>query len=95
MSDIPVGYIMGLVRDRSPLQPGYYRFKKSHLYKGDMADPGLPMCRNGWNRDGGLSYSIWRNNTSPTGVCEVCLKRARAGLDGIESKKRPDRESEL
>lgn len=53
----------------------------SHLYKGDFEDPGLPMCRMGWND--GDSYSIFRNNTSAKGICKVCMKRAEAGLEGI------------
>ena len=78
-NDIPDGYILGLGRD-------YPHPKISHLYKGDFSDPGLPMCRKGWNRDNGESYSIWRGNMGKRGVCKTCLKRARAGLDGIEVK---------
>ena len=71
---VPSGYIMGL--DRSyPYRP------LAHLYKGDMADPGLPMCRYGWNREDG--YSIWRGNAGSKGVCRVCLRRAVAGCDGV------------
>jgi hypothetical protein len=78
-SNIPEGYILGLGRD-------FPHPKTAHLYKGDFADPGLPMCRNGWNRDDGQSYSIWRGNMGESGVCKVCLRRARAGLDGVEAK---------
>lgn len=77
---IPEGYIMGLGRD-------YPHPKLSHLYKGDFSDPGLPMCRRGWNRDNGQSYSIWRGNVGSHGVCLICLKRARAGKDGVPAKK--------
>lgn len=70
------GYIAGLGRD-------YPHPKIAHLYKGDFNDPGLPMCRYGWNRDGGTSYSIWRNNSGANGVCKICLRRARQGLDGV------------
>lgn len=53
----------------------------SHLYKGDFHDPGLPMCRHGWND--GDSYSIFRENISAKGICKVCMRRAEAGLDGV------------
>lgn len=76
--DLPPGYIAGLGRE-------YPRPKLAHLYKGTFADPGLPMCKRGWNRDGGTSYSIWRGNMGEDGYCKVCLRRARAGLDGVES----------
>lgn len=75
-NDIP-GYITGLGRD-------YPHPKRSHLYKGTFADPGLPMCRYGWNRDSGSSYSIWRGNVGEKGICKLCLKRAAKGLDGVE-----------
>ncbi len=78
-NDIPDGYILGLGRD-------YPNPNISHLYKGDFHDPGLPMCARGWNRDNGQSYSIWRGNMGKSGVCKTCLKRARAGLDGVEVK---------
>lgn len=74
--DIPAGYILGLGRD-------YPHPKLAHLYKGDFSDPGLPMCRRGWNRDDGESYSIWRGNMGKNGICKVCLRRARAGLQGV------------
>lgn len=76
--DIPEGYITGLGRD-------YPHPKLAHLYQGNMADPGLPMCRHGWNRDDGQSYSIWRNNIGSDGVCAVCLRRAIAGKDGVDA----------
>lgn len=78
-SNIPEGYIMGLGRDHP--HP-----RISHLYKGDYADPGQPMCLRGWNRDEGTSYSIWRGNMGNDGICKVCLRRARAGLAGVPSK---------
>lgn len=76
---LPGGYIAGLGRDIP-----YPRL--AHLYKGTFADPGLPMCRRGWNRDGGESYSIWRGNLGDGGICRICLRRAKAGLDGVEAK---------
>lgn len=75
-TNIPKGYITGLGRD-------YPHPKISHLYRGDFSEPGLPMCLKGWNRDGGESYSIWRNNMGDGGVCAVCLRRARKGLEGV------------
>lgn len=71
------GYVHGLGRDiPAP--------RRSHLYKGDFSDPGLPMCRYGWNRkeDG---YSIWRGNVGEDGVCKICWKRAMKGLDGVDN----------
>jgi hypothetical protein len=70
---IPDGYIVGLVRD-------YPTARIAHLYKGDFANPGGPMCKKGWNRNEGAGYSIWRGNEGTRGVCATCLKRARAGL---------------
>lgn len=71
---IPKGHISGLGRD-------YPYPKLAHLYKGTFANPGLPMCRRGWNR--GDSYSIWRNNEGENGICKICMRRALKGLDGI------------
>lgn len=79
LANIPKGYILGLGRDHP--HP-----KLAHLYKGDFGDPGLPMCRHGWNRDDGQSYSIWRGNMGEDGVCAICLRRAQKGLDGFEAK---------
>ena len=79
-TDVPSGYISGLGRD-------YPYPKLAHLYKGDFADPGLPMCRYGWNRDGGESYSIWRGISGKNGICKICFKRAMAGLNGVESSR--------
>lgn len=77
--DVPEGYILGLGRDvpHPPL---------AHLYKGTFAEPGLPMCPHGWNRDNGQSYSIWRGNVGTKGICKTCLRRAREGRDGIQPR---------
>ncbi len=83
---IPEGYISGLGRD-------YPHPKLAHLYKGTFGDPGLPMCRRGWNRDDGESYSIWRGNIGTNGICKVCMRRARAGLDGVKAKESGQSES--
>ena len=89
--NIPAGYIPGQGRDAD----GYLRrTRKTHLYKGDFADPGLPMCKRGWNRDGGESYSIWRNNIGEAGICAVCLKRAKLGLNGVPSPVEPSWEDD-
>lgn len=80
---IPDGYIPGLPRDAYA-----YEEKVAHLYKGDFVDPGLPMCRRGWNRDDGQSYSIWRNQVGYKGICKVCMRRAKKGLEGVQPKER-------
>lgn len=76
---VPEGYITGLPRDTN------CESKLSHLYKGDFHEPGLPMCSYGWNRDGGEAYSIFRGNIG-RGICKICMKRAKAGLSGVEPK---------
>lgn len=76
LANIPDGYIPGLGR--------YYPHPKiAHLYKGTFDDPGLPMCRHGFNRDDGTSYSIWRNQQGEDGVCGICLRRSQKGKDGM------------
>lgn len=77
---IPEGYISGLDRNDDTLV--------AHLYKGTVDDVGLPMCVRGWNRSDGESFSIFRNNEGEAGICKVCFRRARKGLDGVESRKR-------
>jgi len=77
--NIPEGYVVGLVRDTFPGKV------VSHLYKGSFHDLGLPMCKRGWNRDWGLSYSIWRGHEGAKGVCKICMRRALKGLDGVEA----------
>ena len=56
----------------------------THLYDGDFGDPGKPLCKWGWNRDEGSSYSIWRGNISNKGICKICKRRADKGLDGVD-----------
>lgn len=76
---IPDGYIPGLSRD--------YPYRRlAHLYKGTFADPGLPMCIRGWNRDEGTAYSIWRGQQGTHGICRTCLRRANAGLEGVQPR---------
>lgn len=79
-NDIPDGYITGLDRNED--------YAVAHLYKGDFADPGLPMCIRGWNRSDGDSYSIFRSVVGPRGICKVCLRRAREGKPPVESRHR-------
>lgn len=81
-NDIPEGYITGLPRDKYTFET-----KKAHLYKGDFANPRLPMCKRGWNREEGTAYSIFRNNVGKKGICKVCMRRALKGLDGVEAEK--------
>jgi len=65
----------------------------THLYKGDMQNPGFPMCSRGWQRkwydkDGNIEdyeYSIFRNNITNKGICKVCMRRAESGLQPIEN----------
>lgn len=77
-ASIPDGYIAGADRARPSR-------RVSHLYKGDFGNVGAPMCPNGWNRDDGESFSIWRNNVI-NGVCLNCLRRANKGLEGVPTK---------
>lgn len=77
---IPEGYIPGADRASNSTL-------KTHLYKGTFDNPGLPMCKNGWNRDSGRAYSIWRNNIGPNFLCWTCVKRARAGKGGKKARK--------
>jgi len=79
---IPEGYIIGMGRN-----PGEDKLV-THLYKGNFSNPGLPMCRRGWNRSDGFAYSIFRGNTSKAGICRICLKRALKEKDGVDPKKR-------
>lgn len=79
---IPDGYMPGQGRGNED----YRLADETHLYKGTFSDPGLPMCQRGWNRYFGMSYSIWRNNVSESGVCPVCLDRAQRGLDGVDCR---------
>ena len=74
---MPPGYIMGLGRDVP--HP-----RVAHMYKGTFGEPGLGMCRYAYNRKE-EGYSIWRGNEGRDGVCQICWKRAMAGLDGIEN----------
>lgn len=79
-SDIPEGYITGLSRrrvwrDRS----GEVQYTVAHLFKGDFSDPGQPMCKRGYEADG--TWSIWRGQIGPKGICSVCLRRTRANLE--------------
>ena len=72
-------YITGMGRGNSD----YGLQEETHLYQGTFANPGLPMCKRGWNRDYGTGYSIWRNNSGDGGVCPVCEQRAARGLPGV------------
>jgi hypothetical protein len=79
-SDLPEGYITGLSRRRVTRDSkGEVQYTVSHLYKGTFAEIGQPMCKRGYEAEGDIS--IWRGNVGPKGLCSVCLRRARAGLD--------------
>ena len=79
MFNIPEGYITGQGRE-------WPCIRRTHLYQGSFADIGLPMCRHGWNRDDGESFSIWRNNVGPKGICKTCMKRAEKSLPGVPAR---------
>lgn len=74
-----VNYIIG--QDRN--EPNVV----AHLYRGNMRDPGQPMCVRGWNRSGGNGYSIFRE-VATGGLCEICMRRAIEGRDSVPSRKR-------
>lgn len=63
--------------------------KVTHLYElgENNMDFQNPMCRRGWNRDYGGSYSIFRGHISKAGLCKTCVRRASMGLRGVEPKK--------
>ena len=75
----PDGYIVGLGRN-------YPYPKIAHLYEGTFDNPGYPMCKRGWNRDNGQSYSIWRGVMGDGGICRICWRRAKKGLRGVKPK---------
>jgi hypothetical protein len=80
-NDIPDGYITGISRRRSHRSPftREIMYPVAHLYKGTFSNVGQPMCKRGYEVEGDIS--IWRGNVGPKGICSVCLRRARAGLD--------------
>ena len=81
-SNIPEGFITGLSRRRVwRTRPGDVQYTVAHLYKGSFSDVGQPMCKNGYESAGDIS--IWRGNVGPKGICNVCLRRARAGLEPV------------
>lgn len=77
--------------DDTKYRPGLGRSipnpRRAHLYElGEHSmDFQNPMCRYGWNRDSGESYSIWRGNVGADGICKLCVKRASKGLSGLPS----------
>lgn len=79
---IPAGFVVGA--DRA--SPSH---RVSHLYQGTFEQPGLPMCRHGYNRDNGETYSIWRGNVV-NGLCKTCVKRAKKKLEGVEPKQKSE-----
>lgn len=78
--NIPDGYITGLSRRRVwRHRAGEVQYTVAHLYKGSYGDVGQPMCKLGYEKAGDIS--IWRGQVGPKGICSVCLRRARAGLE--------------
>ena len=82
MFNVPEGYITGQNRitDR----------RRTHLYQGPFDNPGLPMCRHGWNNGWNNPYSIWRNNIGPQGLCKTCMKRAKVNATGVPATIGPE-----
>ena len=76
--NVPEGYITGQNRIDSK--------RRTHLYKGTFDNPGLPMCRHGWNNGWNNPYLIWRNNVGPMGICKTCMKRARNNAAGVQAR---------
>lgn len=62
--------------------------EETHLYEVDAdGSLGLPMCQRGWNRDFGMSYSIWRTGCGESSYeCEVCNHRAKKDLPGVNNR---------
>lgn len=58
--------------------------KISHFYE-DMGDYYLPMCRKGWNRSNGASFSIFRGHIGTKGTCKECLKNVQADWPAKEA----------
>lgn len=50
-----VAPFLGITERFTGLGRDYPHPDHAHLYHGDFSDPGLPMCRYGWNREGGES----------------------------------------
>lgn len=75
-------YVVGMCRYSETTNVDWL---STHLYDGTFGDPGLPLCRYGWNRmPYDYSYSIWRGQVSKKGICKLCKKRADMGLDGVK-----------
>lgn len=58
----------------------------SHLYIEIGSNNYLPMCRKGWNRSNGASFSILRGHKGKKGLCKTCEKNRDAGRSGVEAK---------
>lgn len=79
---IPDGYIPAISRQAAKGP------KRSHLFKGTFKDPGLPMCGWGYSRYSIGYYSIFRNDIGEKGICKICMRRAKKGLDGVEDRRK-------
>jgi hypothetical protein len=71
--------LTGLGRD-------YPHPRVAHLYEGQFGNEGDPLCRYGWNRDDGESYSIWRGNVGRDGICNFCVKKAQKLYPATKNK---------
>jgi hypothetical protein len=59
----------------------------AHIYEHLPGGGYRPMCRRGWNRDGGYGISIFRGH-SPNGVCKVCQRNQAAGKPAMLARDR-------
>ena len=59
----------------------------AHLYRGPFHKPGAPMCRRGYSREDGCSYSIFRNQPFVP-ICKVCMRRAKQNKQPILTKRK-------
>lgn len=56
----------------------------SHMYAEYDNGDYLPMCRKGWNRSDGESFSILRGHVGAKGICKTCQRNKDAGKPGVE-----------
>ena len=59
----------------------------AHLYRGAFHKPGAPMCRRGYSREDGCSYSIFRNQLFVP-ICKVCMRRAKQNKQPVLTKRK-------
>lgn len=63
---------------------------RSHVYTGPgFRDLRGPLCRYGWNRSDGQSFSILRGYVSSRGTCKSCERRMAAGRGPVPPTAHP------